>query len=137
MSITLTQADAALAAARQAAGAIGIPVNIVVLDAGVHLKTFARMDGALLGSIDVAFGKAKTSALFGMSTEAMGELSKPGSLTSGLDRTNGGLVAFGGGLPIQDKNGRVIGAIGVSGGSVDQDVQIAQAAVEAAQALVD
>ena len=133
MNISLSQADAAIAAARSAANAIGIAVNIVVLDAGVHLKASARMDGAFLGSIDVAFGKARTAALFGISSEAVGEFCKPGSPSQGLERTNGGLVVFGGGLPIHDKDGQLIGTVGVSGGSVDQDVRIAKAAVEAVQ----
>ncbi|MFA1622840.1 heme-binding protein [Rhizobium mongolense] len=133
MSINQSQAEAALAAARQAAGVIGVPMNIAVLDAGVHLKAFSRMDGALLGSIDIALGKARTAALFGLSTEAIGEFSKPGGTSPGLELTNGGLVVFAGGLPIRDENGVLLGAVGVSGGAVAQDLQVAQAAVAAVQ----
>ncbi|WP_085028785.1 GlcG/HbpS family heme-binding protein [Ensifer aridi] len=133
MSIAQFQAEAALAAARQAAEVIGVPMNIAVLDAGVHLKAFSRMDGALLGSIDIALGKARTAALFGLSTEAIGEFSKPGGTSPGLELTNGGLVVFAGGLPIRDKNGILLGAVGVSGGAVAQDLQVAQAAVAAVQ----
>jgi uncharacterized protein GlcG (DUF336 family) len=134
MSITLTQAETALAAARQAADAIGVPMNIAVLDAGVHLKAFSRMDGALLGSIDIALGKARTAALFGLSTETIGEFSKPGGTSPGLELTNGGLVVFAGGLPIRDKDGVLLGAVGVSGGAVAQELKVAQAAIAAVQA---
>ncbi|AUX75683.1 GlcG/HbpS family heme-binding protein [Sinorhizobium fredii] len=133
MSITQSQAEAALAAARQAAEVIGVPMNIAILDAGVHLKAFSRMDGALLGSIDIALGKARTAALFGLGTEAIGEFSKPGGTSPGLELTNGGLVVFAGGLPIRDENGVLLGAVGVSGGAVAQDLQVAQAAVVAVQ----
>lgn len=133
MTITQKQADAVLDAARKAAEEIGVPMNIAVLDAGVHLKAFLRMDGALIGSIDIALGKAKTAALFGMNTEAIGEFSKPGGTSPGLEQTNGGLVVFAGGVPIRDANGVVIGAVGVSGGAVAQDFQVASAAAAAAQ----
>jgi uncharacterized protein GlcG (DUF336 family) len=133
MSITQSQADAVIAAARQIAHEIGVPMNIAVLDAGVHLKAFARMDGALLGSIDIAVGKARTAALFGMNTEAIGEFSKPGGTSPSLELTNGGLVVFAGGVPIRDGNGALLGAAGVSGGAVDQDFQVALAAAKAAE----
>jgi len=71
MSITQAQADAAIGAARAAALAIGVPMNIAVYDDGANLKAFARMDGALLGSLDIAMGKARTAALFGFNTEAL------------------------------------------------------------------
>lgn len=134
MSITQFQADAAIAAARQVAQEIGVPMNIAVLDAGIHLKAFVRMDEALLGSIDIALGKARTAALFGMNTEAVGEFSKPGGTSPGLELTNGGLVVFAGGVPIRDGNGVLLGAVGVSGGAVAQDFQVALAAANAAEA---
>ena len=133
MSITQSQADAVIAAARQIAHEIGVPMNIAVLDAGVHLKAFARMDGALLGSIDIAVGKARTATLFGMNTESIGEFSKPGGTSPSLELTNGGLVVFAGGVPIRDGNGALLGAVGVSGGAVDQDFQVALAAAKAAE----
>lgn len=133
MSITQSQADAVIAAARQIAHEIGVPMNVAVLDAGVHLKAFARMDGALLGSIDIAVGKARTAALFGMNTEAIGEFSKPGGTSPGLELTNGGLVVFAGGIPIRDGKGALLGAVGVSGGAVDQDFQVALAAAKATE----
>ena len=134
MSLTDKLASAAIAGARTAAMEIGVPMNVAVLDAAAHLKAFVRMDGALLGSLDIALGKAKTSALFGMTSEAVGEFCKPGGSSPGLELTNGVLVVFAGGIPIHDGTGAVIGAVGVSGGAVAQDLQVAKAAVAAAQA---
>jgi uncharacterized protein GlcG (DUF336 family) len=135
MSIHHSRVEAAIAAAQQAALALGVPMNIAVMDSGAHLKAFNRMDGALLGSIDIAIGKAKTAALFGLNTEVIGEFSKPGGGSPGLELTNGTLVVFAGGIPITDRDGNVIGAVGVSGGAVAQDFQVAQAAVAAAQSV--
>lgn len=135
MTMTQSRADAAIAAARKAANEIGVPMNVAVLDGGAHLKAFARMDGALLGSIDIAIGKAKTAVLFGMNSEAVGEFSKPGGGSPGLELTNGTLVVFAGGIPIKDDDGELIGAVGVSGGAVDQDFKVASAAAASAQSL--
>lgn len=129
--MTIDQARKIIAAGEDRATQIGVLANIAVLDAGVHLKVFSRMDGALLGSIDIAVGKARTAALFGMRTEAIGEFCKPGGTSLGLEQTNGGLVVFAGGLPIVDANGALIGAVGVSGGAVAQDLDIAEAAAAA------
>jgi uncharacterized protein GlcG (DUF336 family) len=131
MKLTEEIAQAAITAARKAASGIGVPMNIAVLDDGAHLKAFSRMDGALLGSIDIALGKAKTSALFGMTSEAVGEFCKSGGSSPGLELTNGTLVVFAGGVPIRDRNHTIIGAVGISGGAVEQDRQVAQAAAEA------
>lgn len=128
MSITQNQTDAVIAAGRRAAEAIGVPMNIAVLDAAAHLKGFVRMDGALLGSIDLALGKARSAALFGFNTEALYEFCKPGGTSPGFENSNGGLVVFAGGIPIRDAAGRLLGAVGVSGGSVAQDLEVAQAA---------
>ena len=133
MSITEAQAQAAIAAARSAAQELGVPMNVAVLDDGANLKAFVRMDGALLGSVDIALRKAKTAALFGLDTETVGELSKPGGTSPGLELTNGGLVVFAGGIPVHDAEGRVIGAVGVSGGAVAQDQRVARAGVAAAE----
>lgn len=135
MSITQFRADAAIAAAREAADRIGVPMNVAVLDGGANLKAFARMDGALLGSIDIAMKKAKTAVLFGMNSETVGEYAKPGGGSPGLEQTNGGLVIFAGGIPVRDEFGELIGAVGVSGGAVAQDYEVAQAAAAAAQSL--
>lgn len=86
------------------------------------------MDRASIGSIDIALNKARTAALFGMRTESIGEFCKPGGTSPGLEQTNGGLVVFAGGIPLIRADGVVIGAVGVSGGSVAQDREIAEAA---------
>ena len=93
------------------------------------------MDGALLGSLDIAMGKARTAALFGFNTEALYEFCKPGGTSPGFENTNGGLVVFAGGIPVRDAHGALLGAVGVSGGAVDQDFSVAQAAVAAIQAV--
>jgi uncharacterized protein GlcG (DUF336 family) len=131
MDISQTRSDAVVAAAKAKADSIGVPMNVAVLDGSGHLKAFLRMDGALLGSIDVAMRKARTAALFGMNTEAVGEFCKPGGTSPGLESTNGGLVVFAGGIPLRGHDGRIIGAVGVSGGSVAQDHQVAAAAATA------
>lgn len=131
MDISQAHSDSVIAAAKAKATEIAVPMNVAVLDAAANLKAFVRMDGALLGSIDIAMGKAKTAALFGMNTEAVGEFCKPGGTSPGLEQTNGGLVVFAGGIPLRDSAGSLIGAVGVSGGSVDQDFSVAQAAAAA------
>lgn len=131
MSISEAQAQSAIQAAADEALAIGVPMNIAVYDEGANLKAFRRMDGALLGSADIAMNKARTAALFGFNTEDLYEFVKPGGTSPGFDRTNGGLIVFGGGIPIRDTEGRLLGAVGVSGGAVAQDQQVAQAAVAA------
>ncbi|HEY0598258.1 heme-binding protein [Sphingopyxis sp.] len=131
MSITQEQADTAIAAARKAAEAIGVPMNIAVYDDGANMKAFLRMDGAFLGSADIALNKARTAALFGFNTEALYDFVKPGGTSPGFERTNGGLIVFAGGVPVKDAEGRLIGAVGVSGGEVAQDFDVANAAVAA------
>ncbi|MET0337121.1 MAG: heme-binding protein [Caulobacter sp.] len=129
--ISTAQAQAIVAAGQAKAAEIGVPVNIAVLDAGAHLKAFARMDGAVLGSIDVSMGKARTSVLFDIRSEAVWDYAKPGAPAPGLENTNGGLVPFGGGVPLKTVDGLTLGAVGVSGGAVAQDVAIAEAAAAA------
>ena len=97
--ITLAQADAALAAALKKAEQIGAKMNIAVVDAGVNLKAFARMDGAWLGSIDIAVRKARTARLFDMNTGQIGELSQPGGPLFAIEHSNGGLISFPAGSP--------------------------------------
>jgi uncharacterized protein GlcG (DUF336 family) len=126
--LSLSQAQAALAAGQARAAALGVPVNIAVLDAAAHLKAFGRMDDAVLGSIDVALGKARTAALFGITSEAVWDYCKPGAPAPGLERSTGGLMTFPGGVPLRDAGGRLVGAVGVSGGSPEQDADIARAA---------
>lgn len=129
--ITTHQARAMISAAETKAAAMGVPVNIAVLDAGAHLKAFSRMDGAVLGSIDVATRKARTAVLFEVNSEAVWDYCKPGAPAPGLDLTNGGLAPFAGGIPLKGPDGTMQGAVGVSGGSVAQDFEIAQAALAA------
>jgi uncharacterized protein GlcG (DUF336 family) len=132
MQITSQQAQAVIAAGAAKASEIGVPMNIAVLDAGGHLKAFARMDGAVLGSIDIALKKAKTAILFGMNSEAVGEFCKPGAPAQGLAATNDVLVVFAGGIPVKNAAGEMIGGVGVSGGAVDQDYAVALAAARSA-----
>lgn len=129
--ISLAQARAVIAAGEAHALATGVAVSLVVMDEGAHLKAFGRMESAARGSIDLAFGKARTAVLFEMRSEALWEFGQPGGAAPGIERSNGGLVVFGGGIPLRNSNGKVIGAVGVSGGTVAQDGEIAEAAVAA------
>jgi uncharacterized protein GlcG (DUF336 family) len=129
--ISADQANRILAAAQAHAAAIGVAANIAVLDAGAHLKAFVRMDGAVLGAIDLAIGKARTAVLFGISSETVWDYCKPGAPAHNLEASNGGLMPFAGGLPLLSLDGGLIGAVGVSGGAVLQDLAIAQAAAAA------
>ncbi len=137
MTLTLNTADAIVAAARDSAARRGIAVSVVVCDTGGHLKCFGRMDGAWLGSIDVALGKAKTAVLFDMETQVIGEVSRPGAQAYGLERTNGGLVTFAGGIPLHSRTGELLGAVGVSGGQVAEDYEVARAALAPLASLND
>ncbi|MDO1509995.1 MULTISPECIES: heme-binding protein [unclassified Neisseria] len=125
--ITLGQAQAVVQAALKKAEAIKVPVNIAVVDAGGNLKAFARMDNAFLGSIDIAERKARTARYFNMSTRELGKASQPGQPLYGIEVTNGGLVLFAGGVLLTDKKGTIVGSIGVSGGTVDEDESVAKA----------
>jgi len=129
--ITLEQASAILAAAKSKAIEQGTLMNIAVVDAGANLKAFIRMDGSFLGSIDVAIKKAKTARFFNMSTKALGELAQPGKSLYHIEFSNNGLISFAGGIPLKDKDGTIIGAIGVSGSSVENDNEVAMAGVAA------
>ena len=119
--ITIEQALAVISAAREKAEKQGTFMNIAVVGVGANLKAFVRMDGGLLGSIDIAIKKAKTARLFNLPTGVLGELSQPGKPLYNIEFSNGGLITFPGGLPLKDKNGNIIGAIGVSGSSVEND----------------
>lgn len=119
--------DAALKKAQE----LDTKMNIAILDAGGNLKAFVRMDGAYLGSADIAMKKAKTSRLFNAPSGAIGSMSQPGGPLFGIEASNGGLITFPGGLPLTNSSGEVIGAIGVSGSSVENDLAVAQAGVDA------
>lgn len=125
--ISLDQAQAIVAAAIEKAEEIDTKMDICVVDAGGNLKAFARMDGAWLGSIDIAIKKAKTARFFDMNTGAIGELSQPGGPLYNIEHSNGGLITFPGGVPLKTGDGTVIGAIGVSGSTVENDHTVAMA----------
>lgn len=131
MNITLEQAEKAIAAAKQKSIAINTKMNIAVVDAGANLVSFARMDGAWLGSLDISIKKAKTARFFDMNTGVIGELSQPGQPLFNIEHSNNGLITFPGGVPIKNTTGDVIGAIGVSGSSVENDHTVAEAGAQA------
>jgi uncharacterized protein GlcG (DUF336 family) len=129
--VTLDAAQAIIAAAQRQAQEIRVPMNIAVVDEGNNLVAFARMDGAWLGSIDIAQGKAYTARAFDMGTDALAPLTQPGQPLFGINTSNQGrLIIFPGGVPLT-ADGAVVGAVGVSGGDVGQDQQVAEAGAAA------
>jgi uncharacterized protein GlcG (DUF336 family) len=130
--VTMQRARAALEAACDKARELGTATNVAVVDVGANLKAFVRMDGAFLGSIDIAIRKARTARLFKMDTGELGKLSQPGGPLYSIEHSNGGLITFGGGVPIKTGSGEVIGAVGSSGSTVENDQMIAEAAARAA-----
>ncbi len=129
--ITALQARAAVDGAIIKATELGAKMNIAVVDAGGNLKAFLRMDGAWLGSIDIAVKKARTARLFDMPSGDIGGLSQPGGPLWGIEHSNDGLVSFPGGVPLRTADGTVFGAIGVSGSTVEDDHAVALAGAEA------
>ena len=127
----LEAAEKVVAAAKRKAADIETLMNIAVVDGGGNLKAFARMDGAWLGSIDISIRKARTARWFDMNTGEIGKLSQPGGPLFGIEHSNGGLITFPGGIPLKDGKGNVVGAIGVSGSSVENDHIVATAGAEA------
>lgn len=125
--ITHDEAFTVLLAAKEKAEESNVLVNIAVVDAGANLKAFIRMDESFLGSIDVAIKKAKTARYFDIDTGELGELTQPGGIIYNIEHSNGGLITFPGGIPIKNKEGKIIGAIGVSGGTIEEDKAIATA----------
>lgn len=136
MKLTVEHAQSVVTAAVAKAAALSVPMNIVVLDAGGHLKAFLRMDGALLASIDVARKKAKTSVLFEANSESVWEYCKPGAPAHGLEHTNHVLVTFAGGVPLRVGD-EMLGAVGVSGGAVSEDAEVAAAGAAAFNASLE
>ena len=129
--ISLDAAMRMIAAAEEKAREIAVPMVITVVDDGGNLKAMNRMDGAILASIDISHGKAFTAAACNDSTEAIARAVQPGQSLYGLHATNGGrIVIFGGGIPLR-REGTLVGAIGVSGGSVEADVVVATAGADA------
>jgi uncharacterized protein GlcG (DUF336 family) len=129
--MTMEKAQRTIEAGIVKAKQIGQPMNIAVVDVGANLTAFVRMDGAWLGSIDIAINKAFTAKAFDISTLELGHNSQPGDQFFGIHTSNHGRVMiFAGGIPIK-VNGQVVGAVGVSGGSGEQDQTVAEAAAAA------
>jgi uncharacterized protein GlcG (DUF336 family) len=129
--ITLYEAQRLIVAAEAEARSQGQPMNIAIVDSGGNLIAFGRMDGAWLGSIDIAIKKAWTSRAFDIETKALSKLSQPGADFFGIHASNDGKVMiFAGGIPLK-RNGVVVGAIGVSGGVGKQDQAVAEAGAQA------
>lgn len=129
--VTLNDARRIIAAAEQKAADIGQPSNIAVVDAGGNLVAHVRMDGAWIGSIDISINKAWTARAFDISTKELAELSQPGEDFFGIHVSNDERVMiFAGGIPLK-RDGAVVGAVGVSGGSGAQDQSVATAGAEA------
>ncbi len=131
--ISAVQARAVVDTAKAKAAEINTKMNIAVADAGGNIKAFLRMDGAWLGSIDIAIKKARTARLFDMPTGEIGKLSQPGGPLYNIEHSNDGLISFPGGLPLKTREGTIIGAVGVSGSTVENDHTVAVAAAEAIQ----
>lgn len=129
--LTRENAESVLEAALEKADELDLQMNVAVVDAGANLKAFLRMDGAWLGSIDIAIKKARTARLFDMNTGEIGELSQPGGSLYNIEHSNGGLITFPGGVPITDGDGEVIGAVGASGSTVENDHAVAEAGTAA------
>lgn len=131
MNISLAQAEKMIAAAKEKATAIDTKMNIVVVDGGANVIASVRMDGAWLGSYDIATKKAKTARFFDMNTGEIGKLAQPGGSLYNVEISNGGLISFPGGIPVKNAEGTVIGAIGVSGSVVENDHAVAEAGAAA------
>ena len=130
--LKLADARRIIDAAEKKAKEIGQPMNIAVVDEGANLISHIRMDGAWLGSINIAINKAFTSRAFNISTKGLAENSQPGDQFFGIHVSNHDRVMiFAGGIPLKDSKGEVIGAIGVSGGSGAQDQTVAEAGASA------
>jgi uncharacterized protein GlcG (DUF336 family) len=125
--ITLEVARRVIAAAERKATEIGQPMNIAVADAGGKLVAHVRMDGAWIGSIDISIKKAWTARAFDLATKDLAANSQSGDQFFGIHASNDGRVMiFAGGVPLRE-SGKVVGAIGVSGGSGEQDQAVAEA----------
>src|SRR5215470_17611825 len=130
-SLTLEDAKQMLSAAEARAASFGIPYCIAVVDAGGHLVAFLRQDGALIGSIDLAIDKAATARMFDKRTSELATLAQSGKPLFGIQESNAGkVVIFGGGAPVV-VDGIIMGAVGASAGTVEQDIAVAEAAITA------
>lgn len=131
MNITLERAEKVIAAAKKKATEMDVKMNICIVDGGANQVAFVRMDGAWLGSADIALKKAKTARFFDMPSGEIGKLSQPGESLYNIEHSNGGLISFPGGVLLKNKNGEIVGAVGVSGSSVENDHKVATAGAEA------
>ena len=134
MNITLEQAEKVIMAAKEKATDIKAAMNIAIVDRGGNLVAFVRMDGAWLGSKDIAIKKAQTANYFDMGSGDLGKMSQPGQDLYGIELSNGGLISFPGGVLLKDSQKNILGAIGVSGGVVKQDQKVAEAGADALSA---
>jgi len=132
--ITLHQAQAVVDACIRRAEDLDLKMNAAVVDAGAHLKAFNRMDGAWLGSIDISIKKARTARYFDMETSDLSPMVQPGEPLYHMEFSNDGLITFPGGIPLKLDDGTVIGAVGVSGSTVDNDQKVAEAGAQAFEA---
>jgi uncharacterized protein GlcG (DUF336 family) len=129
--VTLEEARRVIEAAERKAREIRQPMNIAVVDAGGNLVSHVRMDGAWIGSIDISIDKAYTSRAFDISTKDLAQYSQSGGQFFGIHASNHGrVVVFAGGVPLT-RGGKVVGGVGVSGGSGEQDHTVAEAGAEA------
>src|SRR6201987_2783855 len=130
-SLTLEDAKQMLSAAEAKAASLGIPYCAAVVDAGGHLLAFLRQDGALIGSVDLAIDKATTARIFDKTTSDLATLAQSGKPLHGIQESNAGkVVLFGGGVPVV-LDGTMVGAVGASAGTVEQDIAVAAAAIVA------
>ncbi|MGB7529495.1 MULTISPECIES: GlcG/HbpS family heme-binding protein [Sphingobacterium] len=130
-NITLEQARKVVDAAIKKSQELGVKMNIAVVDSGTNLVAFNKMDDAWLGSIDISQKKARTARYFNMDTGEIGKLSQPGGPLYNIEHSNHGLISFPGGVLIKDASGNVIGAVGVSGSTVEDDHAVAAAGASA------
>lgn len=130
-NITLEQARRVIDAAIKKSEELGVKMNIAVVDAGTNLVAFNKMDEAWLGSIDISQKKARTARYFNMDTGEIGKLSQPGGPLYNIEHSNHGLITFPGGVLIKDGNDKIIGAVGVSGSTVEDDHTVASAGASA------
>ena len=130
-NITLEQARKVVDAAIKKSEELGVKMNIAVVDAGTNLVAFNKMDDAWLGSIDISQKKARTARYFNMDTGEIGKLSQPGGALYNIEHSNNGLITFPGGVVIKDGNRQIIGAVGVSGSTVEDDHAVAAAGAAA------
>ena len=130
-TISLEDAKRMLAAAEEKADSLEIAYNVAVVDSGGHLVAFLRQDGALIGSVNLAINKAVTARIFDRATSDLARLAQSGDPLFGIQESNSGqVVIFGGGIPIM-LNGHIVGGVGASAGTVEQDIAVAEAAIGA------